>query len=105
MPFWTFMSGTLLGKACVKAPMQAAAVIMVFRKKSRANFIRFLHRFFPQFVSHFAASLLRIADETIATGGQQHKPSLATAADSHAAKLNAHMGFKTENVSAIGTCG
>ena len=99
------MSGTLLGKACVKAPMQAAAIIMVFRKKSRANFIHFLHRFFPRFVSHFAASLLRIADETIATGakGGQQKPSVGSAANMHAAGMNSHMGFKTENVSSIGT--
>ena len=74
MPFWTFFGGTLLGKAVVKAPMQAAFFVMLFSPTSRTNFISFIHTWAPASIADVVGVALTTADSTIEGTDTHHDP-------------------------------
>jgi len=52
MPFWTFLGGTIVGKAFIKAPGQAVAFTMAFRSESRAWFMSHVKLVLPVSLHH-----------------------------------------------------
>ena len=74
MPFWTFFGGTLLGKALVKAPMQAAFFVMLFSPTSRKKFITFIHTWAPAKIAEVVGVVLTTVDSTIEGTDDEHDP-------------------------------
>ena len=79
MPFWTFFGATLIGKALIKAPTQAAFFVMLFSPASRRSFTAVVFQWAPRRFAEVVSVALTTADSTIERGARADAGDRASA--------------------------